>query len=53
MRVEPKPELAPMMVAQISKPGGNFEIVEREVPELAQGRCGSKCRPAACATVTY
>jgi hypothetical protein len=23
------PELAPMMVAQISKPGGDFEIVKR------------------------
>ena len=27
------PELAPMMVAQISKPGGDFELVEREIPE--------------------
>jgi len=26
------PALAPMTVAQISKPGGDFEIVEREVP---------------------
>ena len=33
MRVVAKPELATMMVAQISKPGGNFEIVEREIPE--------------------
>jgi D-arabinose 1-dehydrogenase-like Zn-dependent alcohol dehydrogenase len=38
MRVEPKPELAPMMVAQISKPGGDFEIVEREVPEPGAGQ---------------
>ena len=30
MRVAPA--LAPMMVAQISKPGSDFEIVEREVP---------------------
>ena len=33
MRVAAKPEPAPMMVAQISKPGGDFEIVEREIPE--------------------
>ena len=32
MRVAAVPELAPMKVAQISKPGGSFEIVEREVP---------------------
>ncbi len=25
--------MAPMKVAQISKPGGEFEIVEREVPK--------------------
>ena len=33
MRVAAKPQPAPMMVAQISKPGGDFEIVEREIPE--------------------
>lgn len=33
LRVAAKPELAPMKVAQISKPGGDFEIVEREIPE--------------------
>ena len=32
MRVTAKPELAPMKVAQILKPGGDFRIVEREVP---------------------
>src|SRR5256885_7722597 len=32
MRVAPARALAPMMVAQISKPGADFEIVEREVP---------------------
>jgi D-arabinose 1-dehydrogenase-like Zn-dependent alcohol dehydrogenase len=31
------PALAPMMVAQISKPGGDFEIVEREIPEPGTG----------------
>jgi D-arabinose 1-dehydrogenase-like Zn-dependent alcohol dehydrogenase len=33
LRVAAKPELAPMKVAQVSKPGGDFEIVEREVPK--------------------
>jgi D-arabinose 1-dehydrogenase-like Zn-dependent alcohol dehydrogenase len=33
MRVAAKPEPAPMMAVQISKPGGSFEIVEREIPE--------------------
>ena len=33
MRVAAAPRVAPMKVAQISKPGGEFEIVEREVPE--------------------
>ena len=37
LRVAAKPELAPMKVAQISKPGGDFEIVEREVPEPGPG----------------
>jgi D-arabinose 1-dehydrogenase-like Zn-dependent alcohol dehydrogenase len=37
LRVAPKPELAPMKAAQISKPGGNFEIVEREIPEPGPG----------------
>jgi D-arabinose 1-dehydrogenase-like Zn-dependent alcohol dehydrogenase len=38
LRVAPKPALAPMKVAQISKPGGDFEIVEREVPEPGAGQ---------------
>lgn len=37
MRVADKPELAPMMAAQISKPGGNFAIVERQIPEPGPG----------------
>jgi len=36
-RVAPRPEAAPMKVAQISKPGANFEIVEREIPEPGAG----------------
>jgi D-arabinose 1-dehydrogenase-like Zn-dependent alcohol dehydrogenase len=31
------PEVAPMKVAQISKPGGDFEIVERVVPKPGVG----------------
>lgn len=30
--------IAPMKVAQISKPGGDFEIVEREVPNPGRGQ---------------
>ncbi len=37
MRVAAEPELAPMKVAQISKPGADFEIVEREIPEPGTG----------------
>jgi D-arabinose 1-dehydrogenase-like Zn-dependent alcohol dehydrogenase len=37
MRVTAKPELAPMMVAQVSKPGGDFEIVKREIPQPRAG----------------
>ena len=33
LRVAPKPTAEPMKVAQISKPGAAFEIVEREIPE--------------------
>jgi len=33
LRVAAKPSTAPMRVAQISKPGGDFELVEREIPE--------------------
>jgi D-arabinose 1-dehydrogenase-like Zn-dependent alcohol dehydrogenase len=32
------PELAPMKVAQISKPGGDFQIVEREIPKPGAGQ---------------
>ena len=33
LRVAVNPAVAPMKVAQISKPGGDFEIVERGIPE--------------------
>ena len=32
-----RPAIAPMKAAQISKPGGDFEIVEREIPNPAAG----------------
>src|SRR5215471_10890800 len=38
LRVASKPAVAPMKVAQISKPGGDFEIVEREIPEPEPGQ---------------
>ena len=37
LRVAARPEAAPMKVAQISKPGGDFELVEREIPEPGAG----------------
>jgi D-arabinose 1-dehydrogenase-like Zn-dependent alcohol dehydrogenase len=37
MRIPVVPELAPMRAAQISKPGADFEIVEREIPEPGAG----------------
>jgi D-arabinose 1-dehydrogenase-like Zn-dependent alcohol dehydrogenase len=37
LRVTPKAEAAPMKVAQISKPGGDFEIVERKIPTPGAG----------------
>ena len=37
LRVAVSPEVAPMKVAQISKPGGDFEIVEREIPKPGAG----------------
>jgi len=38
LRVAAEPELALMKVAQISKPGADFEVVEREIPEPARGQ---------------
>lgn len=37
LRVASKPEAQPMKVAQISKPGGDFEIVERPIPAPGAG----------------
>jgi D-arabinose 1-dehydrogenase-like Zn-dependent alcohol dehydrogenase len=44
LRVAPKPTPAPMKVAQISKPGGDFEIVEREIPQPAAGEVRIKVK---------
>ncbi|HEX3352842.1 MAG TPA: alcohol dehydrogenase [Terriglobales bacterium] len=38
MRVAAKPEIAPMKAAQISKPGADFQIVERKIPEPGSGQ---------------
>lgn len=38
LRAAPKTEAAPMKAAQISKPGGDFEIVKREIPEPGAGQ---------------
>src|SRR6516225_7547470 len=38
LRVTPKPAVATMKVAQISKPRAAFEIVEREIPEPEAGQ---------------
>lgn len=38
MKVPVVPEAAPMKVAQISKPGADFEIVEREIPNPSAGQ---------------
>jgi D-arabinose 1-dehydrogenase-like Zn-dependent alcohol dehydrogenase len=38
LRVAAKPEAAAMKVAQISKPGGDFELVEREIPKPGVGQ---------------
>jgi D-arabinose 1-dehydrogenase-like Zn-dependent alcohol dehydrogenase len=37
LRVVAKPAAAPMKVAQISRPGADFEMVEREIPEPGSG----------------
>jgi D-arabinose 1-dehydrogenase-like Zn-dependent alcohol dehydrogenase len=37
-KVAAKSAVAPMKVAQVSRPGGDFEIVEREVPEPGAGQ---------------
>ena len=36
--VGPITAVAPMKVAQVPKPGGEFQIVDREMPELDRAR---------------
>jgi len=36
---------ARMKVAQVPKPGADFQIVEREIPKLAQEKSASRSRP--------
>jgi D-arabinose 1-dehydrogenase-like Zn-dependent alcohol dehydrogenase len=38
LRVAAEPETGPMKVAQITKPGSGFQIVEREIPEPGAGQ---------------
>lgn len=38
MRAAAAPRVAPMKVAQVSKPGADFEIVEREIPTPGAGQ---------------
>src|SRR5215468_7567138 len=38
LRFAGKPEVAPMKAAQVPKPGAEFEIVEREIPEPDAGQ---------------
>ncbi len=44
LRVAVKPEVTPMKAAQISKPGGDFEVVEREIPNPGAGQVRIKVR---------
>jgi len=44
LRVAPKPAVAPMKVAQIPKPGADFEIVERPIPEPDAGQVRIKVK---------
>jgi hypothetical protein len=42
LRVAAKPEASQMKAAQISKPGGEFEFVERQFLSPVRGRCSSR-----------
>jgi len=44
LRVAPKPEIAPMKAAQIPRPGAEFEIVERQIPEPGAGQVRIKVK---------
>src|SRR5439155_26560028 len=38
LRVAVAPQVAPMKAAQISKPGADFELIERKIPEPGAGQ---------------
>ncbi len=38
--------MAKMKAVQVPKAGGEFEVVEREIPQPGPGRFGSRCRLA-------
>ena len=44
LRVAPKQEVAHMKAAQVPKPGAEFEIVDREIPEPAAGQVRIKVK---------
>ncbi len=44
LSVAVRPDVAPMKVAQISKPGADFNIVEREIPQPGTGQVRIKVR---------
>src|SRR6476646_11426582 len=44
LRVTPKPEVAHMKAAQVTKPGAEFEIVERQIPEPGAGQVRIKVK---------
>jgi D-arabinose 1-dehydrogenase-like Zn-dependent alcohol dehydrogenase len=44
LRVAPTPQLAPMKVVQVPKPGADFEVVEREVPRPGEQQVRIKVR---------
>jgi NADPH:quinone reductase-like Zn-dependent oxidoreductase len=44
LTVAPKPEVALMKAAQVSIPGGDFEIVDRPIPEPDAGQVRIKVK---------
>src|SRR6478609_6822110 len=44
LRVTPKPEVAHMKAAQVTKPGAEFEIVDRQIPEPDAGQVRIKVK---------
>ena len=44
LRITPKPATATMRAAQISQPGGDFEIVDRQIPQPDAGQVRIKVK---------